>query len=313
VTSPLVHPETPPLDSWPPRVDFVELPPPTQPRDRYGLPSILFLMTALSVYLTGGVWLVASLLPILIAHEMGHYLMCRYYGVSATVPFFIPAPILSFVGTLGAFIRIRSPFPDRRALFDIGIAGPLLGFVVCLPMLIFGLLEAEVVPYQPGARGLIYMGEPLLFQWAAQVAFGRLPDNLTLGIGPVGLGAWFGLFVTALNMMPIGQLDGGHVTYALLRGRAQIVSRLALAACLVLAYLRPTWLLWAVLLTVLMRRPHPATLDDQAPLGRGRVLVGILGFAVFAVCFTPSPFIITWGQLGEALLVGLTGLPITSR
>jgi membrane-associated protease RseP (regulator of RpoE activity) len=236
-------------------------------------------------------------MPILIAHEMGHYLACQRYGVSATLPYFIPFP-LGLVGTLGAFIRIRTRFPNRRALFDIGIAGPLAGFVVCLPMLLLGLHEATLVPNRPD--GGPSLGEPLLFQWAARLVFGNAPDNMTILIGPLGMAAWFGLLVTALNMMPIGQLDGGHVTYALLRGRAQVVSHLGILACLVLVYLRPTWLLWSILMIVL-RRPHPPTIDDDAPLGAGRVLVGLLGFAIFAVCFTPNPIDITWSQFVEAL------------
>jgi membrane-associated protease RseP (regulator of RpoE activity) len=292
----------------------VPVPPPPRPSlwQEARLPGVFFLLTVWSVYATGfgqafysgdpapwkyGTFLVLGLMPILIAHEMGHYLACRRYGVSATLPYFIPLPEVGLVGTLGAFIRIRTRFPNRRALFDIGIAGPLAGFAVTLPMLVLGLREAQVVPSDPAAGGL---GEPLLFQWGARVVLGNLPDNVTLAIGPFGMAAWFGMLVTALNMMPIGQLDGGHVTYAMLRGRAQVVSTLGLIACLVLLYLRPTWLLWTILMFVL-RRPHPPTIRDEEPLGRARVLVGILGFVVFAVCFTPNPILITWSQFGDAL------------
>jgi membrane-associated protease RseP (regulator of RpoE activity) len=130
-------------------------------------------------------------------------------------------------------------------------------------------------------------------------------------VGPVGLAAWFGMLVTALNMMPIGQLDGGHVAYALLRRHYRLVTRIALGACLVLLWFRPTWLLWTVLLLVLGRR-HPPTLNDARPLDRGRIAVGILGFAVFALCFTPSPFVVTWSDLIEALRA-LFSSGVTSR
>ena len=217
---------------------------------RWGRHLVLFLLTVASVFVTGGltgvvvpsgetflaldvgagVRLAAGLLGILFAHEMGHYLACRYYRVDATLPFFLPAPFLSMVGTLGAFIRIRAPIPHRRALFDIGVAGPLAGFAVCLPVLWFGLKEARVLSLEPEAGG-IFLGEPLLFQWVAHLIHGPLPEETTLTLGPLGLAAWFGLFVTALNLMPIGQLDGGHITYALLRKRAQRISRIGSWVC----------------------------------------------------------------------------------
>jgi membrane-associated protease RseP (regulator of RpoE activity) len=290
-------------------------PPPQSFWKAYGRHILLFALTAASIFAAGGLkevllpagtgtalridWseglrLVVGLMSILFAHEMGHYLACRYYGVDATLPFFIPAPFLTLVGTLGAFIRIRGPIPHRRALFDIGIAGPIAGFVVSLPVLLLGIAEADIAPTPPPSPGLLSMGEPLLFQWAVHLVQGPIADGYTLMLGPLGLAAWFGLFVTALNMMPVGQLDGGHVMYAMIRRRATVVSRLGILACLGLLYLRPMWLLWSVLLLLLARRPHPPTLYDEAPLGRGRIVVGILGFVMFAVCFTPSPILVSW-------------------
>jgi len=248
-----------------------------------------------------GLELAGALLAVLLAHEFGHYIACRLYRVDSTLPYFIPAPFIGLVGTLGAFIRIRSPIPHRRALFDIGIAGPLAGFVVCLPVLWLGIEQGRWAPLRDGGEGPGYLGEPLLFEYAALWIKGATPEGATLSIGPLGLAAWFGLFVTALNMMPVGQLDGGHVTYALSPRRAQWVSRAGLLACLGLLYFRPTWILWTLLLWLLARRPHPPTLDDAEPLGRGRVAVGLLGYAVFAVCFTPHPIMISWSQLFEAL------------
>jgi membrane-associated protease RseP (regulator of RpoE activity) len=232
---------------------------------------------------------------------MGHYLAARYYGVDATLPFFIPFPLpgVSLVGTLGAFIRIRGPIPHRRALFDIGVAGPLAGFLVCLPVLWLGVREATVQPFLADAGGMFF-GEPLAFQWMAHLVHGPIPDDQTLVMGQLGLAAWFGLFVTALNLMPIGQLDGGHVTYSLLRERARLVSKIASWVCVALVYFGPNWILWAILVRVLGRR-HPSTLDDDAPVGRGRVWVGLLSLAVFAVCFVPNPIVFHWHDFFEAM------------
>jgi membrane-associated protease RseP (regulator of RpoE activity) len=261
----------------------------------------LFLLTVASVFLTGyltnGPWggleLAVGMLSILVAHEMGHYVACRVYGVDATLPFFIPAPIVSLVGTLGAFIRIRSPIPNRRALFDIGIAGPLAGFVVCLPVLFLGILESRVLPADPSYG--IALGEPLLFSWMARALWGPIPDSLTLALGPLGLAAWFGLFVTALNLIPIGQLDGGHITYALLGRHAWWISRVGVWVCVALVYFGPNWLVWAILVRVLGWR-HPRTDDDRVPLGRVRVGLGILALLIFVVCFTPNPIVWSWTE-----------------
>jgi membrane-associated protease RseP (regulator of RpoE activity) len=280
-----------------------------------GWNAAFFLATVVSVYFAGagplswgtreaGVRLVVGLLSILFAHEMGHYLACRYYRVDATLPFFLPSPWyhtpigwlpLSFIGTFGAVIRIRSPFPHRRALFDIGIAGPFAGFLVALPVLVLGILEAQVVPLRPIGADNIVFGEPLLFRWVAAALRPDMGPGMTLAIGPLGQAAWFGLFVTALNLMPIGQLDGGHVSYAVFRGRALWISRAAFAVALVLLVQRPVWLFWTLLLGILGRR-HPPTLFDERPLGRTRQVVAVVGLLVFAVCFTPDPVLFTWEQ-----------------
>jgi membrane-associated protease RseP (regulator of RpoE activity) len=300
---------------------WVAAPPPRSAWSRWGRHLLLFGLTVASVFLVGGLRtvvlpgdhavlgldvadgarLVAGLLSILVAHEMGHYLAARYYGVDATLPFFIPFPVpgISLVGTLGAFIRIRGPIPHRRALFDIGVAGPLAGFLVCLPVLWLGVREATVQPLLADAGGMFF-GEPLAFQWMARLVHGPILDDQTLVMGQLGLAAWFGLFVTALNLMPIGQLDGGHVTYSLLRERARLVSRIASWVCVALVYFGPNWILWAVLVRVLGRR-HPSTLDDGAPVGRGRVWVGLLSLAVFAVCFVPDPIVFHWHDFFEAM------------
>jgi membrane-associated protease RseP (regulator of RpoE activity) len=289
----------------------------------WGRSLVLFLVTIVSVFLVGaggvqiavipgsghvlavdwrsGLLLVAGLMSILLAHEMGHYLACRYYHVDATLPHFIPAPWipvsglsvwlpLSFVGTFGAFIRIRSPFPSRRALFDIGVAGPLAGFAVCLPVLWLGIREARVGPPSPDGTPL---ADPLIFQAAEHLIRGHIPDTMTLSVGPLGLAAWFGLLVTALNLMPIGQLDGGHVSYALFRDKAALISRVGSWACVALLILTPSWIFWTILVRVLGRR-HPPTLDDESPVGQARVVVGIVALVVFVLCFLPNPLLLSW-------------------
>ena len=276
---------------------------------------VLFVLTAVSVFYLGlsefqsvpaALRLLVGLFAILLSHEMGHYLMCRHYRVDATLPFFIPSPWiplglgvwmpLSFVGTFGALIRIRDRFPDRKSLFDVGVAGPLAGFVVCLPVLVLGILEAPVVPEVPREFGRS-IGEPLIFQWMVPLLKGPIPDGSTLTLGPLGQAAWFGLLVTALNLMPVGQLDGGHVVYALFRERAVIVSRTVWWSCIaMIALIGPTWILWAVLLRVIGMR-HPPTLDDGAAVGRARVVVALVALVVFALSFLPNPFLFTWSDL----------------
>jgi len=306
-------------------------PPPQTAWQRWGRPLVLFVVTLGSVFLTGtlsigelpdgravlavdpseGVALALGLLSILFAHEMGHYLACRYYRVDATLPQFIPSPWipvaglvlwrpLSFVGTFGAFIRIRTPIPNRRALFDIGVAGPLAGFLVCLPVLFLGVAQGRVLPRPPVVPFGEAFGDPLLLQWVSRVVHGPMPAGSDLFIGKLGQGAWFGLLVTALNLMPIGQLDGGHVTYALLRERARLISRIASWVCVALIYFGPSWILWAILVRILGRR-HPATLDDQTPVGRGRVVVGLFSLAVFVVCFVPNPIVFHWHDFFEGI------------
>ena len=293
------------------RLPPVPLPPPTAWK-RWGRNLVLFLLTAASVFWVGGlraedgfsvsagVRLVLGLLSILAAHEMGHYVAARLHKVDVTLPFFVPFPMpfFSLVGTLGAFIRIRSPIPHRRALFDIGVAGPLAGFLVALPVLRLGILEATVEP--PSPAGGMSLGTPLLFRWFESLFRAPVPEGMNLVIGPLGLAAWFGLLVTALNLMPIGQLDGGHVTYSFFRERAHRISRVASWVCVALIYFGPSWILWALLMRVLGRR-HPPTRDDQASIGAARIAVGVLSLVVFVLCFVPDPIVFSWRDAWEEL------------
>ena len=237
----------------------------------------------------------ASLLAILFSHEMGHYLACRYYKVNATLPYFIPAPPLFIAGTFGAFIKIRSAIPSRRALFDIGLAGPLAGFVVAIPLSVIGILT--IGPSLPPQDHTMYLNDPLLFRLIAKIA-GVSLDRYSLA-NPFYLAAWIGLLVTSLNLMPVGQLDGGHGTFALFGGRAhKTIGRVAFAGMSVLAGLgfwwhgSPSGFLYAVLLGVVMRIPHPAPAVME-PLGTKRIAIAIVTLIVFVLCFWPFPITIT--------------------
>lgn len=238
----------------------------------------------------------AALLSILLAHESGHYVACRLYGVDATLPFFIPVPPPFITGTLGAFIKIKAPIPSRRALFDIGVAGPLAGFAVLLPVAAVGLLTASPAPPMPSEGVFILNDPPLLRLLAKFFGVRGYPD---IDNNPFYLAAWFGLFVTSLNLMPVGQLDGGHAVYAALgrrvhryTGRAAFLWMLALVPLGWLWHGAPSGILYVVLLFVMLRVRHPEPLDESDPLGNARTLVSLATLAVFALSFTPFPFTI---------------------
>jgi membrane-associated protease RseP (regulator of RpoE activity) len=245
--------------------------------------------------LAEGIEFSASLLAILFSHEMGHYLACRYYKVDATLPYFIPAPPLFLAGTFGAFIKIRSPIPSRRALFDIGLAGPLAGFLVAIPFSIVGVLT--VGPPALPQDHVIYFNDPLLFRLIAKLA--GIPLDPNSPTNPYYMAAWIGLLVTSLNLMPVGQLDGGHGTFAVFGARAHcLIGRIAFISVVVLAVLgfwwhgSPSGFLYAVLVGIMLRVPHPqpAVLE---PLGAKRLAIAILTLIVFALCFWPFPITIT--------------------
>jgi membrane-associated protease RseP (regulator of RpoE activity) len=236
----------------------------------------------------------ASLLAILFSHEMGHYLACRHYKVDATLPYFIPAPPIFLAGTFGAFIKIRSAIPTRRALFDIGLAGPLAGFVVALPVAVAGILTVgpPVAPQGTGG-GLIFFNDPLLFRLLARLLGAPLDPNTP--INPFYMAAWIGLLVTSLNLMPVGQLDGGHGTFAVFGARAHHhIGRFAFVTVVILAILgfwwhnSPSGFLYAVLLGIMMRVPHPAP-GVMEPLGTKRTIIALITLLVFALCFWPFP------------------------
>jgi len=247
-------------------------------------------LSSLSLYLNG-LWYSVSILAILGAHEFGHYYACRYYGVDASLPYFLPAP-LPLTGTLGAFIRIRQMIPGKRELFDIGIAGPIAGFVIAVPVLLLGMSLSRVVALPPVTDGIVELGEPLLFQGAAWLIFGSIPDGYSINMHPMGFAAWFGLLATALNLFPIGQLDGGHISYAVL-GRKSTLVTLATVGCLVaLSFESSSWIVWTVLTVAMLLTfgpRHPRTFDEEVPLDRTRLLLAAFAAVMFALCFTPAP------------------------
>jgi membrane-associated protease RseP (regulator of RpoE activity) len=232
-------------------------------------------------------------LAILGAHEFGHYLACVFYRINASLPYFLPMPFFPF-GTLGAVIRIRQPIPGKRALFDIGVAGPLAGFVVTVPVLLVGMTLSKVIPIPGSFSGqVIEFGEPLLLKGFAWLTFGSLPDGHTIVLHPLGFAAWFGMFATALNLLPVSQLDGGHIAYAVL-GRKSTALTLGTIICLVgLATLVSSfWVMWTVLLVVMLFAlgpHHPRVVDEDIPLDRTRMWLAALSLVVFILCFTPAP------------------------
>jgi membrane-associated protease RseP (regulator of RpoE activity) len=232
-----------------------------------------------------------TLLLILGTHEMGHYLISRRHHLDVTLPYFIPAPPIPFIiGTFGAFIRIRSPIRDKRALLDVGCAGPLAGVLISIPVILIGL-KLSTVSVIGGKEGLV-LGEPLLFKFLSWLVLGGQGTDANVILHPVAFAGWIGLLVTALNLMPVGQLDGGHVAYALFPEYHRYISLGVLGLLVLSGFLFwEGWLFWAVLLTFLGWR-HPPPYHFWVPLDRRRRLLGIITILVFVVTFTPAPFIL---------------------
>jgi membrane-associated protease RseP (regulator of RpoE activity) len=296
---------------------YVSIVPPERPRKRSWRHIILFVLTVLTTTIVGaehfasfymdfgnqpldlsgiglflnGLWYSASILAILGAHEFGHYYACRYYRVDASLPYFLPAP-LPLTGTLGAFIRIRQIIPTKRELFDIGIAGPIAGFVVAVPVLLLGMSLSRLTPLPPDTSGFVELGEPLLFKAVAWLFWGSPPDGYSINMHPMAFAAWFGLLATALNLFPIGQLDGGHISYAVLGGKSTLVTLGTVVALIGLTFVSSSWLVWTVLTVVMLVAfgpRHPRTFDEHIPLDRGRMLLALFALLMFVLCFTPAP------------------------
>jgi membrane-associated protease RseP (regulator of RpoE activity) len=248
-----------------------------------------------------GLWYSIPLLLILGAHEFGHYFACRYHNVDATLPYFIPAPV-PLTGTFGAVIRIREPFPSKKALFDIGVAGPLAGFAALIPFFIIGMKMSQVVVVPEGAS--MYFGEPLIWKLGEWLFFGIRhigvvpPGQADVALHPMAFAAWFGVLATALNLLPFGQLDGGHIAYAAFGRRAHMVSLVTLGVVVVLTLFSPSWFMTAVLLVLMaliFGFRHPHVVDEHEPLDPTRRLVALCALIIFVLCFTPVPIELVGG------------------
>jgi membrane-associated protease RseP (regulator of RpoE activity) len=224
-----------------------------------------------------------TLITILLAHEFGHYFACRYYGVNASLPYFIPAPTL--IGTLGAVIRIRSPIYSKQVLFDVGIAGPLAGFVFLLPALGIGLACSKVLPGIAHRGDFVFGVPPLLWLLEKAIFPGVAASDIYLH--PVARAAWVGIFATSLNLLPIGQLDGGHILYAFVGERHKLLSKIFIIALVPLGFLYWPWFLWAAVLLVFGLR-HPSVFDTTR-LSPGRRRLGYLALVIFGLCFMAAP------------------------
>jgi membrane-associated protease RseP (regulator of RpoE activity) len=295
--------------------------------------AVLFLATVATTVLSGaafagwagggarslvlaGLSYATAVLAILLAHEMGHWLLARAWGVDSTLPYFIPiyVPGSMNFGTLGALIRLRSPIPSRDAVLDIGAAGPIAGALVAIPVYAWGLAHSEVravgelaatntgSPFEMimaflrgetltwGGDAVVF-GDSLLTAGIQRLVLGPLPPGHDVVIHPVALAAWLGLFVTTLNLIPLGQLDGGHVTYAWLGERGALrVSRLVSAGLLLAGiFVSMNWLVWWLLTRIVIGLRHPPAIDD-APIGPARRVVALASLALFVLTFVPVPF-----------------------
>ncbi|HEY8550894.1 MAG TPA: site-2 protease family protein [Vicinamibacterales bacterium] len=242
--------------------------------------------------LTTGLSFSIPFLGFLLAHEFGHYLAARAHGLRPSLPYFIPAP-LPLTGTMGAVIFFRGRFPNRRVLFDFAAAGPLAGFAVAAPVLFLGLTWSRVVAVPENMEGF-YLGEPLLFQWMANALFGDVAEGYSINLHPTALAGWLGLLFTLMNLIPAGQLDGGHIAYAWLGRPARWVTLLSFVAIggLIVVGRAYSWAGWLVVLLVLLWLfgwDHPPALDDVSPLDPIRVALVIAVIGIFVVCFMPVP------------------------
>jgi membrane-associated protease RseP (regulator of RpoE activity) len=228
-----------------------------------------------------------TLMTILLCHELSHYIASKKHHTKATLPYFIPAP--SIIGTFGAFIKMKSPIITRKALIDIGASGPIAGFIVSVIASIIGLSMSQVVSVQH-AEGALSLGDSILFSFLSKVVIGVTPDNHDILLHPVAFAGWIGLFVTSLNLIPIGQLDGGHVAFAILGERHRYISIVLVVVLAVLGiFYWEGWALWAVLMLILGIK-HPPVLYWEVPLDPKRRFIGILTFIIFIITFIPSPF-----------------------
>lgn len=276
-------------------------------KTRFALPAVLFIVTIFTTLLAGsyqeggepfrrpadlvkGIPFSFTLMSILFVHEMGHYVTSKYYGVKTTLPYFIPGPWAPFgIGTFGAFIRMRSPILRKNALLDIGAAGPIAGFVVSIFAVGVGLYSSRIVEIQEG-NALLRLGDPLMFTFLAHFLGKVPPAGYDVALSSVAFAGWFGLFVTSMNLLPIGQLDGGHIAYALLGRKQRFLSIGMVVTLIILGVIGwPGWYIWAILISFLGLH-HPPTIDEDVPLDLKHQLIGWGSIVLFIVTFMPVPF-----------------------
>lgn len=249
---------------------------------------ILFLLTIASTCLVGGPLYSLSIMSILLAHEMGHYLMSRKYGIPATLPYFLPFPFSPF-GTFGAIIKIKGVFINKKVLFDIGVAGPLSGFIVSMPFIFLGIKLSTI---QSITRNTSYLqlGDPLIFKILQQLLIGEMPKGSDLVLHPFGYAGWVGLFITALNLLPVGQLDGGHIVYAVFGEKSKwVFGAVIIALGAFSIFYNPGWLTLVIILLIFGMR-HPEPLDSYTELDNKRKIIAFIVLIIFLLSFTPTPF-----------------------
>lgn len=234
-----------------------------------------------------------ALLGFLGAHEMGHYFMCRHYGIKATLPYFLPNPLI--FGSFGAVIRIKSPIRNKKMLFDVGIAGPLAGFAIAVPLLFIGMMQSHIlipsgVAAAGGEENFITLGEPLIQNIINKIIYTD-PGSKAIFLSPLAWVGWFACLVTAINLLPVSQLDGGHIFYAVFGKKHYFVSIAVVVAMVLVALFMGYfgWLVWALMIVVLFRLKHPPLLDEEVPLGLKRKLLALVALAVLILCFVPVP------------------------
>ncbi len=251
----------------------------------------LFQLISHPQYLLKGLPFSLSLMFILMMHEMGHYVTSRIHRVKATLPYFIPAPnVINMIGTFGAFIKMKSPIYDKRALLDIGAAGPVCGFIVSIPTLIIGLKLSHIAPALPTGGFNIQIGSSLIVHIFAQLFTPPVPAGFYLDLHPVAFAGWIGMFVTSLNLIPIGQLDGGHVAYAVMGEKYHAMTNMILMFLVLMGiFFWKGWLMWAIIIFFLGKK-HPPSLNPYLELDKPRKILAWIVLGIFFLTFIPVPF-----------------------
>lgn len=286
------------------KIEIGVLPKVREEKINYGTPILLFLLTILTTLFAGsiqaganpfknpydllkGVPFSFSLMAILLSHEMGHFLTSRHFKVQASPPYFLPVPH-PLVGTFGAFIKMKSPVPSRKVLIFIGGAGPLVGFIIALPITIIGLKLSKPV-FLEEVKGALTLGDSLIFKFLASLFAPKLAKGKDLLLHPIAFAGWIGMWVTALNLIPLSQLDGGHIIYALIGKKVKYVAILTVSTMFALGFLWPGWFLWAIV-PLFLGIEHPPPLDGLKPLEKKEKIFAFICILIFILTFIPVPF-----------------------